>query len=54
MNRKVGDKIRTKWDDSRKLVPAEIVKKYRGHRGTKYVVRLKDGSVEHIGEDQIV
>ena len=50
----VGDSVLTKWDDSDKLLKAEIGNIYRGHRGMKYQVRMKDGSFETIREDQIV
>ena len=50
-----GDVVKTKWDDSDKPLKAVILRKYRGHRGTKYSVEMvKDGTVETITEDQIV
>jgi hypothetical protein len=50
----VGDKVKTKWDDSAKPIPAVILNKYRGHRQMRYTVRMKDETIERIDHDQIV
>jgi len=50
----IGDKIKTKWDDSARPIPAVILSKYRGHRQMRYVVRMKDETIERIDQDQIV
>ena len=50
----VGDKVRIKWDDSARPIPAVILSKYRGHRQMRYVVKMKDGTIERIDQDQIV
>ena len=50
----IGDKVKTKWDDSAKPIPAVILNKYRGHRQMRYTVRMKDETIERIDHDQIV
>ena len=52
--REIGDKVKTKWDDSVKPIPAVIIDKYRGHRKAMYEVQMKDGTIECIGDDQIL
>ena len=54
MKNKVGDRIRTRWDDSRRPIPATITEKHRGHRGPTYIVRMEDGTTERVTADQVV
>lgn len=56
MSRKteVGDSILTVWDDTDKMIPAVILRYYRGHRTWRYEVEMIDGTTEIIDEDQIV
>ena len=54
MKVEVGQVVKTHWDDSDSPIKGRILKKYRGHRGVKYLVRLQDGTNEVITEDQVI
>jgi len=49
----VGDVVMTRWDDADKPLRGTVVRKYEGHRGMMYQVRLDD-STEKVRADQIV
>jgi hypothetical protein len=53
-NVKEGSNVLTRWDDSPKPIPATVMRRYRGHRGVAFTVRMQDGTVERVSADQIV
>jgi len=53
-NVKVGDKVTTVWDDEPRKARVTVEGVYRGHRGTKLVVRMPDGTQETVGDDQVL
>lgn len=54
MKVEVSDVVMTRWDDSVRPIKAVVLEEWRGHRGMKYKVQMKDGTFEEISEDQII
>lgn len=50
----VGERVLTQWDDAKRPIPGVVLEKTRAHRGVMLTLRMKDGSVEKVTQDQLV